>query len=478
MGESVKVDEYEVFSKSPVRYHKVFSDITEYEGGKHLYFGQWMWVRDTATGELHQAYVMILDDGKIIIPKSDASKKTGMPAWDELEAVGVRFRSVPLDKPDPRFSTSLLEWVRGSESNPDETECFDLCRNAYEAYIDFSNPLDSTILALYTVQTYLLPVWNTIGYIAITGIKRSGKSKTLAIAEQLCFNAVNTVSITASSLFRIIDERNATLLIDEADFTSPEKKGDIRDLLLKGYQRGATVQRTEKIGDRNVVRFFDAFGGKIIVARRGEMEPKLWDRVIPINLQRTRNPVKTRKAINPDDFVWQDIRDHLALFALKHWREVEKAYRKIANEVEMEAREFEKWAPLLTLAKFFGVFEEVYKYALEKAEEIATTEKSEEPEIKLLRVCLAMIRDKTLENIQGPQYFSASEISDYAKTLMGKESWMAPSTIGRMLTGIFALNRKPWKIVKAGKPHYLLDKDYLAKLAVKYDVNPENPLEE
>ena len=454
----------------------MFADITELEDGRHMYFGQWMWTRDVVSGEVDQVYVCILDNGRIVVPKTQTRKIP--PTWTELEAVGVRFRAVPADKPEPRLSPALIDWVTGrATSNPDEMDCFDLCRNAYESYIDFSGRLDSTLLSLYTIQTYLLPVWDTIGYIAITGIKRSGKSKTLDVAEQICFNAVNTVSITASSLFRIVDERSATLLIDEADFTSPEKSGDIRQLLLRGYRKGMCVQRTEKIGERNVVRFFDAFGGKIIVARRGEMEPKLWDRVIPINLQRTRNPEKTKKMIHPDDPFWQDIRDHLAFFALRHWREVEQAYMRIPSEVEMEAREFEKWAPLLTLAKIFNVFDEVYGYALEKSEEIVTTERSEEPEIKLLRVCLAMIRDKTLENMEGPQYFSASEISDYAKTLMGKESWMAPSTIGRMLTGIFALNRKPWKTVKAGKPHYLLDKDYLAKLAVKYDIDPENPLE-
>jgi hypothetical protein len=59
----------------------------------------------------------------------------------------------------------------------------------------------------------------------------------------------------------------------------------------------------------------------------------------------------------------------------------------------------------------------------------------------------------------------------------GKESWINPRSIGRILTSVFALNRKPLKIVRSGKPYYFLEKRKLERLAGKYGINFENPLE-
>jgi len=72
---------------------------------------------------------------------------------------------------------------------------------------------------------------------------------------------------------------------------------------------------------------------------------------------------------------------------------------------------------------------------------------------------------------------SAAEIAQRAEELLGKEKWIKPGTIGNIMTNVFGFNRKPWKQIRHATAVYMLDYEKLKKLAVRYNVDPENPLE-
>jgi hypothetical protein len=271
----------EILDESPFRWKKLFADVTEIDRQPHMYYGGWYWIRQP-DGNYGCNYVMVLDDGRCFIGVEDI-----------MGRAGVSFRRLPEVKPEPRWHAPFVkDFVRGGSSNPDEDNVYDLCLNAFRSYIDYEEPGAAMLMALYTIQTYLMPIFDTTAYILITGPKRSGKSKNFDVAEQLVFNPVRAVNMSVSSIFRIIEDWQATLLIDESDLDLPEKAAGIRTILLSGYKRGLFVLRTEKTTkDRHFVERYDVFGPKMIVAPQGVAETMreqmLLDRCIPITMQRT-----------------------------------------------------------------------------------------------------------------------------------------------------------------------------------------------
>ena len=461
--------QYEILERPPFEYSHPFADVAEIDGEEHYYFGQWLWVDFTPVGgEVQRVYVAVLDDGRHIV-------ETGA---GELREHGIVLKRVPAEKPVPRWPPwAVKKFLRGEPPNPGEMDVYDLCRRAYESYIDYGDEWGASMLmSLYTVATYLTPLWSSIGYVAISGPKRSGKSRNLDVAEQMVFNPLKTVNLTGAALFRAVDRFRATTLIDESDFRSPERKRDILIMMRAGYKRGSYVVREVKVQRKGEEKFkeefFDVFGPKIIVVPEG-MEEMLRDRCIFVNMQRSDAPL-TRKRIDPRDPIWEDIRAHLYYFALKHWRDVRAEYEKL-DAGEITSREYEKWAPVLAVAKVFDVYDDVYKYALEKIQETYLEEETEAPAIKLLRVCLHVAKES--EGVEERVYRSAQQLADKCEELIGRERWMKPGTIGNLLTNVFGLNRRPYKLVKGGQTVYWLDPKRLAKLARRYNVDPDNPLE-
>ena len=464
--------DYILLEKPPFRYHHPFVDIAEVAGTRRLYYGQWLWFDfSPAGGKIARSYAAIFDDGAMVV-------ETGA---GELEEVGIRLRRVPAEKPESRWPTwAIKKFLDGEPPNPDEMDVYDLCKRAYENYIDYGDEWGASMLmSLYTIQSYLTPIFSTLGYIGISGPKRSGKSKNLDVAEQVCFNPVKAVNLTAASLFRIVDGYRATVLIDESDFKSPERHRDILIMLRAGYRRGEYVVRQAKVQKKGEEKFkeelFDVFGPKILVVPEG-IEEMLRDRCIMINMQRTANPSITRRYVDPRDPIWEDIRAHLYYFGLKHWREVEQEYMRL-DPGEISGREYEKWAPLLALAKVFGVYDDLYKYALEKIHETYLDEEAEAPAIKLLRICLHIYNQEKDEYTDQKPVLSASQIAEKAEELLGREKWIKPGTIGNLMTNVFGFNRRPWKRVKHGTAVYVLDPKKLKALAKRYNVDPDNPLE-
>jgi len=469
----------DIVEKPPVQPKKVFNDIAEFDGERHLYFGGWYWIRSGDSFE--NAYVIVLDDGRYTANSVDLPK------------LGITFKKAPDLKPAPRWSPKHLKrFISGLEPNPSVDDTYDMVLSAYKSYIDYVEPGAPVILALYTIQSYLMPLFDTTAYIIFTGTKKSGKSRNLDVAEQLVFNPVRAVDVTPSSLFRIIEDWQATLLIDESDLDMPDRAVTLRSILLAGYKRGNVVLRTERTSrDKFIVERYDVFGPKIIVAPlgvgHGEREQMIFDRSIPIMMQRTTDAEITRKRIDPKDSMWEEIRNHLYFFAMKRWREVEKNYAEMPSKLDLISREYEKWSPLFSVAECFGLFSELEKYCREKVGEIFLEEESESAEVKLLRYIIYLFNrmesnppERLLkEEVDGVEgyYISPSSLVSQLQTHYGKENWIETKRIGRIMTNIFGLKTKPLKIVRQGYPYYMLTRKILESLAKKYGINFDNPLE-
>lgn len=109
------------------------------------------------------------------------------------------------------------------------------------------------LLALWVVQTHCYKDFEFTGYVLAHSTEPgSGKSRLLEVLSLLVKNPSSLLKPTDASLFRTAD--NSTQLLDEIDaWTNGE---NLRSVLNSGFQRGGTVTRNEKEGEKwKPVRF-------------------------------------------------------------------------------------------------------------------------------------------------------------------------------------------------------------------------------
>ena len=94
---------------------------------------------------------------------------------------------------------------------------------AITPFVFFNNPSLYVLIAVEAVSTYVFNLFEATPYIHLTGAKGSGKTTLVRILSSLSHNPVSTVSVTPANLFRIIENEQPTLFIDEVE--DLEKRG-------------------------------------------------------------------------------------------------------------------------------------------------------------------------------------------------------------------------------------------------------------
>ncbi len=256
-------------------------------------------------------------------------------------------------------------------------------RNKYpseiNSYLDFKEPLTAEILALWTIGTYIYPIFESYPYISFTGERGSGKTKTLNIAEKTCFNAVYSSDMSSSLLFRIIEGSSCTVLIDEAErLKDPKLSKDFRLLLNAGYKRGGRAHRSKP--ETFEPQSFEVYSPKMIANIKG-LEEVLESRCIQFTMLRTKDIKKANKVITESGENWAYIRHLLYTFGLTFFLEILDIYltdTEIKNVRAISGREGELWHPLLAIAKFLekhkcpGFFGRIKEVAVKMGEEART----------------------------------------------------------------------------------------------------------
>lgn len=143
------------------------------------------------------------------------------------------------------------------------------------------------IVAAWVVAAWLAEVWDRFPNLAVTSPeKRCGKTRFLQILESILPNPINTTNISPAAVYRLIESRQPTLLLDEAQSLSrrgSESSEVMRELLNAGIDRDAKVLRCG--GDNFDVQEFAVYCPKVL-ALIGELDGVLADRCLPVRLER------------------------------------------------------------------------------------------------------------------------------------------------------------------------------------------------
>jgi hypothetical protein len=262
-----------------------------------------------------------------------------------------------IDSPELIWSQASREaWLDG-EPAPDPVEVFSRLLHQLNKYIDFPDGghpegnADATFtLSLYFVLSYAFPAFDAVPIVQLTGPAASGKTRVLECSRQVVFRPIVSSSMTASSLFRTIDQVDGTPLLDEAEALAgagPHNPLELHQILLSGNTRGGRVTRTE--GDRvKMPRSFHVYGCKCVASIRCPTGPFL-SRCIIQQMQRSKSD-KCRLSVSADAENWRKLRDDLHRIALAYGSEWLAMAKKPQTPDDFAARVYQLWNPLLTLA--------------------------------------------------------------------------------------------------------------------------------
>lgn len=158
-------------------------------------------------------------------------------------------------------------------------------------FIAFPEPEQATICALWILHTYAFDAAYATPYLYVNSAEpQCGKTRVVEILSLLARNSIKADSVTASTIFRYIEDNRPTILIDEADAIFTGSANEVlRGVLNSGYKHNGFVLRTlPGKGEDDVVKF-PTFCPKLLAGiDNGQMPATIADRCITITLKRKR----------------------------------------------------------------------------------------------------------------------------------------------------------------------------------------------
>jgi putative DNA primase/helicase len=240
----------------------------------------------------------------------------------------------PAPWPEPVAGSELLESIKA----------------ILNRYVSLPNHA-ATAIALWIVLTYLVDEVFTVAILALLSPeKRCGKTTLLTVLARLVFRALQASNITPAAIYRMIDQHQPTLLVDEFD-SFQNSNDELRGILNSGHSRDmAFVIRC--VGDDNTPVQFSTFGAKVIAAI-GKIAPTLEDRSIIIPMRRKLAEDRKKRLRRPaDGDAFEVLRRQIARWVADNGKGLDKVY--VRRPAGLNDRTYDNWLPLFQIAKRIG----------------------------------------------------------------------------------------------------------------------------
>lgn len=258
-----------------------------------------------------------------------------------------------LDRAARRWSLpAILQFLQDGGQVCRPWELYHRLERVYIERIWFAESGNYMILALYTMLSYVFPVFDAIPYLHFTGLAGSGKTHAARLLATLSFNGHVEVDPTEASLFRTIEATRGLVVLDDQETgvtNRSHSENPFMTILKTGYKRGARVTRMERRGNEFVPLTFDVYGPKVITNVFG-LEDILADRVIPILMREI--PPNLQSSINTSplrDNEAQPLIDGLMLFTMCHTPAIAEM---AGGHTSHRTRTEEIFRPLYMLAEY------------------------------------------------------------------------------------------------------------------------------
>jgi Protein of unknown function (DUF3631) len=198
-------------------------------------------------------------------------------------------------------------------------------------------------VALWIVHTHTVGSAETTPYLWTSSAeKRSGKSRLLEVLALLVARPLRAAAVTEAALFRVIADRQPTLLMDEVDAIFGPKAHDhenLRALLNAGYRRGTPALRCVGEDSKQRVEEFAVFCPKAL-SGIGRLPDTIADRSILIRLKRRARsePIEQFRE-REATYEAEQLRADLAAWAEHHDEALANARPALPEELDDRAQD-------------------------------------------------------------------------------------------------------------------------------------------
>ena len=221
--------------------------------------------------------------------------------------------------------------------------------NLFQRYIYFTDPLLYIFFPIYIVYTYFYDLFDQTPYIGIFGPPDSGKSRLGDLLEGTCFEATFTSDITSAALYRFVDRKRGTLIIDEGLHAS-NKFDPLNRVLRSGYRSNGRVICCEPGG---IPVHFQTYCPKVLIDNLEPEDRPLFSRFVSIRMTPAPNLLKR--------FSYSEVQEEFAkskalleAFRSDNWQPLRDETKTSAAFDGFTNRQAELYGPLLITSKFLG----------------------------------------------------------------------------------------------------------------------------
>jgi len=202
----------------------------------------------------------------------------------------------------------------------------------YRKFVVFPEPWWPDVLALWTLGTYLYPIFNAYPYLRISSPEPGcGKSLLGELIAKLSFNGELMVSPTEANVFRMAEEERGTQVWDEVENQHEVEKSRLQTMtavLLNGYRSSGAVPRQERRKGQFVTIRYHVYVPRVLIGL-SELPAVVQQRTIELSLQR-RSAEEQLERYRPQQQVAEevDLREKCALWALTYCRNASYQYSR------------------------------------------------------------------------------------------------------------------------------------------------------
>jgi hypothetical protein len=271
-------------------------------------------------------------------------------------------------------------------------------------------------------------------------VKRCGKTTLMNTVFHMVPRALETEFISKSALFRLIEEYQPTMLIDEVDSFLHDNE-EMRGLLNAGHTRNGTTIISIPMGDGWEPRQFKV-SGPTVIAGIGRIPETLEDRSITIHLKRRLKNEKIER-------LRSNRTEHLSVIGRRAARWVSDNIIKLINSDpelpnELNDRQHDNWRPLIAIA------DAISKDMGEKAREAAK-----------------VLSKEIVYEDDSAGIMLLADVADIIKEV--------DTTAEDIVKKLITMNDRPWPKWRKGEP---LTKTSLARLLKPFHIKPKIMWEE
>jgi hypothetical protein len=373
------------------------------------------------------------------------------------------------------FPLQRLPWpsVSGIGKYENEEALYHEIYEFMTAHLDVANPL------LYDVYTcFVLASWRTedfkvLPYLLFLGPLSSGKTRGLECFQRLCYRAIIAASMTAASLFRILEVWHPTLLLDETEIYNKENMAEVTALLNSGYRRGQYAIRMEKVESGNPkVGMYDTFGFKVLAGTE-ELAATLQSRCIITAMSRAVRQVN----LFIDEEKAQQLRNKLLCYRFRNLGKIDNNLIAVflrENEGFRNARVIELFISLIQVAPT----QQAKSNLLELMKQITQSRLDEEQASIEARILDAIVKSK--EDVENGK-IDTQAITEVFNNDLKEKDQATSRFIGRKVA---ALGFEKCRVGRKGQAGFYWNEKLISRLKARYfpasaptltSVTPETP---